>query len=433
MKKNFLRVLSLIMVVVLSISFTACEKDDDTSDDGSKSSSEKEITLKLWHIWAADTEVAKKPLLDTIKKFEEENKNIKVEVEAYENESYKPKLKTSMQGELPDVFFSWGAGFSKPFIKAGKILPLDDYITDVKDKFMTGTTDNFLGEDGKMYGIPIYKWAAILYCNEELFTQNDVKIPETFDDLLKAVKVFKSKDITPIAVGEKDKWPGMLVQNIAAIRTAGVKLSNDALNGKESFDQEKFTDSATKLEELVKAGAFGKNPLALSNDESQQEFLQGKAAMRFMGSWESGNMDGDESKVKGKVVCKNFPTIDGTEGDPEGFLGGAVDTFMVSKETKNPEEATKLVKYIAENLSEQSAIAGFGIPAWDGELDESKLSDTSKQIVDLTSSSTGYVLAWDTFLEGDAIEEHKNLVAQIFSGDLEPKDFSKKMQELVEK
>lgn len=428
MNKMFLRLLSLVLVISLVVSFSACGKDDSKSNGDSKSKDE-EITLKLWHIWAADTEVAKEPLLNAIDKFQEENSNIKVEVEAYENESYKTKIKTSMQGEIPDVFFSWGAGFSDQFIKADKILPLDDYVSDVKDKFMEGTTDSFIGKDGKLYGIPIYRWAAILYCNEELFKQNNVEIPETFDDLLTAVKAFNSKDITPIAVGEKDKWPGMFFQNISAIRTAGVQLSNDALNGKESFDQDKFVKSAEIVEELVAANAFGDNPMALSNDEAQQEFMQGNAAMRYMGSWEAGNIEDAQNKVQGKVVCKNFPTVDGTEGDQEGFLGGAVDTFMVSKESKYPEESIKLLKYIAENLSEQSAIAGFGLPAWNNEIDESQVSETSKQIIDVTSNSTGYVLAWDTFLQGAAADTHKDLVAQLFSGDLKPKDFGKKMQD----
>jgi raffinose/stachyose/melibiose transport system substrate-binding protein len=430
MNKKFLRLLSLILVISLVVSFSACS--DDKKSDKDSGSKDEEITLKLWHIWAADTEVGKEPLLNTIDKFQEENSNIKVEVEAYENESYKTKIKTSMQGEIPDVFFSWGAGFADQFIKAGKILPLDDYVSDVEGNFMEGTTDSFIGEDGKLYGIPVYRWAAILYCNEELFEQNNVELPETFDQLLTAIEVFNSKDITPIAVGEKDKWPGMFFQNIAAIRTAGVQLSNDALNGKESFDQDQFVESAEIVEELVAANAFGDNPMALSNDEAQQEFMQGKAAMRYMGSWEAGNVEDDQNKVKGKVVCKNFPTIDGTSGDQEGFLGGAVDTFMVSQETEYPEEATKLLKYIAENLSEQSAIAGFGLPAWNSEIDESQISDTSKQIIDVTSNSTGYVLAWDTFLQGAAADTHKDLVAQLFSGDLKSKDFGIQMQEAAE-
>jgi len=223
----------------------------------------------------------------------------------------------------------------------------------------------------------------------------------------------------------------MFFQNILAIRTAGVKLSNDALNGKESFNQKQFVDSAAKLEELVKAGAFGKNAMSLSNNEAQNEFFLGKAAMRFMGNWEVGNIESEENKVKGKVICKNFPVIENANGDPDGFLGGAVDTFMINSQTKYPDEATKLVKYLSQNLSERSVIDGFGFPALIGEIDKANLSQTSSQISDLLDKSTGYVLAWDTFLEGAAIEDHLDLVAKIFAGEISPEDFAKQMDESV--
>ena len=148
--------------------------------------------------------------------------------------------------EAPDIFFSWGAGFSKPFVKADNVLALDDYISDgTKEKIAAGTLDNFIF-DGKIYGLPMYTWSGILYCNKELFDANDVKIPDTYDELLKAVNTFNEKDIIPITCGEKERWPGMFFQNILAIRTAGVKLSNQALNKEASFDQPQFVESVAR-------------------------------------------------------------------------------------------------------------------------------------------------------------------------------------------
>ena len=51
----------------------------------------------------------------------------------------------------------------------------------------------------------------------------------------------------------------------------------------------------------------------------------------------------------------------------------------------------------------------------------------------MVKESTGYVLAWDTFLEGADADTHKNLVAEIFAGTKTPEDFAKGMQKLNEK
>lgn len=441
MNKFISRILCSLLAGAMIFSLTACNPETNTgannpgsSDNTTGKTPEKKITLKLWHIWAADSETQKKPFEKLIEEYQKENPNIKLEVEAYDNETYKTKIKTAIAvNEAPDIFFSWGAGFSKPFVKANSVLALDDYINDgTKDKISTGTLDNFIF-DGKTYGLPMYTWAAILYCNKELFDNNGIKIPETYDELLQAVDAFKAKNIIPLTCGEKERWPGMFYQNILAIRTAGVKLCNQALNKEASFDQPQFVESAAKLDELVKAGAFDKNVMALTKDEVEASFRQGKVAMYYMGNWAAGQWDADDSLIKGKVVCKNFPSLEGANGDQQAFLGGSIETFMVSNNSNYKDEAVKVVKYISENMSNQAAIAGYGLPAWKGEVDKEKLSPTSAQVFDLVKSSTGYVLAWDTFLEGADADTHKNLVAEIFAGKRTPQDFAKEMQKLNSK
>lgn len=441
MNKFMSRILCSLMAGAMVLSLAACKPETNTagnnpgsSDDTSSKGSDKKITLKLWHIWAADSETQKKPFEKLIEEYQKENPNIKLEVEAYDNETYKTKIKTAIAvNEAPDIFFSWGAGFSKPFVKAKSVVALDDYINDgTKDKISAGTLDNFIF-DNKTYGLPMYTWSAILYCNKDLFDKNSVKIPDTYDEMLQAVKAFKDKNIVPMTCGEKERWPGMFYQNILAIRTAGVKLSNQALNKEASFDQPQFVESAAKLEELVKAGAFDKGVMALTKDEVEASFKQGKVAMYYTGNWAAGQWDADDSPIKGKVVCKNFPALDGAKGDQQAFLGGSIETFMVSSNSSYKDEAVKVVKYISENMSNQAAIAGYGLPAWKGEVDKSKLSPTSAQVFDLVKSSTGYVLAWDTFLEGADADTHKNLVAEIFAGTRTPQDFAKEMQKLNNK
>ena len=420
-KRAFKSALLLTLVAALTFSLAA----------GAKT---KTVTLKLWHLWAADTESNKIPMEKVLRDFGKAYPNIKIEVDAVENQTYKTKIKTAnAANEAPDIFFSWGAGFAQPFVESGKVLALDPYLKDgTRNKMLGGTLANFT-YNKKVYGLPIYMWAGVFYCNKELFEKNNIKIPETFSELISAVKAFRAKGITPITVGEKERWPGMFFQNILALRTGGTQLCMDALSKKASFDQPAFIESAAKLSELVKANAFNEGCLGLTRDESEAVLIQGQVPMYYNGSWVAGSLEKDGSPVQGKIVAKKFPMVEGGKGNSDEFLGGSIDTFMVSANTKYPKEAALAVKYICENMSREAYLAGGNLPSWKVNVDKSKINPLMLQIVDLTKNAKGFVLAWDTFLVGAEADVHLNLIQEIFAGMTTPEKFAKEMQKLNQK
>lgn len=431
MNKRIMKISALLMTAMLSTSLIGC--GSKSSDSASVGGNQK-ITLKFWHIWTSDTDSNKQNVEAVIKEWNAANPNVQIESEGTENEAYKTKIKTAISAnEAPDVFVTWGAGFSQPFIDAGKVLPLDDYIKDgTKDKLLTGTL-TYLTYNNKVYGLPYTSDIGILYMNKDLFEANNVKMPETYDELLTAVKTFKAKGLTPMAVGEKDKWPGMFYYDALALREGGAKLSNDALNKKASFEDPVFVNAASKLKELIDAGAFNPAALGLTRDESEVPFLQGKIPMYYNGSWLGGTIDQANSAVKGKVVAMNFPALSGGKADKNEVLGGAIGGFMVNADTKYKNEATKACKYIAENISKKLYATGAGIPTWKVDVDQSKLSPLTQQIVDIAKKSTGNVVWWDSYLTGADADVHKDLVAQIFGKQITPEQFAKQMNAINKK
>lgn len=440
MKKIFLKIKYSVILLVLFVSFTACtsgtsviqkEKAGNKTGIGTENLKQKQISLKLWHIWATDSESNKKPFEKALSDWNESNPGIKIEAEATENETYKTKIRTAVAvNEIPDIFYSWGAGFAKPFVDAKKVLPLNDYLNDETiSKLIPGSLDYFT-YDNKIYGLPIYMIAGMFYCNKDLFDSNNIKIPDTYNELITAIEAFKAKDIIPMTVGEKDGWPGIFYQNILAIRTAGTKLCNEALNKQASFDKPEFVESALKLNELIKVGAFDSRCMSLTRDEAELDFKNGKVAMYFNGSWVAGSLDREDCPVKGKIIVKNFPYIENSKGDKNGFVGGAIDTFMISSNTKYKDAAVKALKAIDESFCKESYLSGATQPAWKVEVDTSIIKPLVSDISKLLESNTGFVLAWDTFLTGSEAQTHINLVADIFAGRLDPEEFGQEMQKL---
>ncbi len=432
--KGFMLVLSCLFLVTFTACGPAASFQNPSQTPGSTtpgSDNPQQITLKLWHIWVTDSDSNKRPFEKALAEWNNANPNVKIETEATENETYKIQIRTAIAvNEAPDIFYCWGAGFARPFVEAGKVLPLNDYLDDtVKNKLVPNSLDNFT-YNGNIYGLPTFMIAGVFYCNQELFDKYDVKIPATYTELFEAIKIFKENSITPMAVGLKDGWPGMFHQNILAIRTAGIQRCTSALNKEASFNQPEFIESAVKLKELIDAGAFDKRSMQLTQHEAEMSFLNGNTAMYYGGSWAAGSMERDNCPVKGKIVVKNFPILEDTKGDSNGFLGGAIDTFMFSSSTKYKKEAVEAMISISENFCRESYLSGSGIPAWKLNVGAANISPLATDISKLLEDRDGFVLAWDTFLSGTEAKTHIDLVSDIFAERLTPEEFARNMQKL---
>jgi len=411
---------------------TEVAAEDTKEEVKDEAKPEEKVKLNVWNLWTTDADANAKSFSIVLEQYKKEHPNVEIVVDATENEAYKTKLKTAMAAnEGPDVFFSWGAGFAQPFVDAGQILPLDEYLTpEQKANLLPSQTSNLTYND-KLYALPFVSWVGILYCNKEMFEQNNLKVPDTYEELLAAVKGFNAKSIVPISVGAKDGWPLMFFQNVLALRTAGADGSNAALEKKTAFNQPEFIQSAQLLGDLVKEKAFDEASLAFTQDEAKMAFLNGEVPMHYIGSWFAGEVQDEKlSLVKDKVVAKNFPSLDGTKGNKDEFLGGAIDCFMVNNNTPNKEVAVEFAAYVAEHMAKESFMLGAGLPAWKIDTTGLTIDPLVQQMVDLANTATGFVLAWDTKLSGEAAEKHKTLVQEVFAGTKTPQQFVDEMDAL---
>jgi raffinose/stachyose/melibiose transport system substrate-binding protein len=445
------KVLSLIVVLAVLFSLAAC--GSKTAADTGETSGAAEATQAAPADSAATEPAPAEPVeLNLFTQFADPNSkdgnfiafyktleaiktalpNITLKHEGISGDAYKTKLKTDMAAnELPDIFFTWGAGFAEPMVNAGQVLALDDYLKDgTMDRIVTGTMTNFT-YNGKIYGLPYSIATANLYCNKELFDQNGLKLPETYEDLVAAVKAFSGKGITPLIVGEKDLWPGLMIYGILATRSAGAQAFNDALLKKASYDTPELLAAANKIKELNDLKAFGANPLGTSYEDAMTAYKNGKAAMMFMGTWVNGEFEADGVPVKGKTVPIKFPVLDGAKGTINEFHGGSGETFMISNNTQYKDQAVQAIKFICENMSKEQYLAGSGAPAWKGDMgDTSQLNPLSVATGKLAGEGTGFVYWLDVMTSAADAETIKNSIAGLLANKLTPEAFCKELQKM---
>ena len=325
----------------------------------------------------------------------------------------------------------WGGSFVQPYIKAGNLMPIDEYLEDgVKDKLVKGTIDGCT-YNGKTYSLPMYSFIASLYCNKELFDKAGAKIPTTYEELLDAVKKLRAAGITPIALGEKDRWPGMYWFDILAMRQAGHAKTMEALKDPSKFNSPEFVEAARKMQELADAGAFNDSMFSMSYDEMLGAFTGGNCAMMYQANWVNSPIQDDGAATKGKVTSVAFPVFKDGAGKAEEFSGGGQDSYYVNADTKHPKEAVEFLTYLSERLGKEGYLADAGLPCWktDG-LDTSKVSELTKQSSDLMATGTSFITWWDNILPADSAETHKNLIAELLGKKITPEEFCEKMSKV---
>lgn len=405
------------------------DKTEKTEKAQKENKAEEEVTLTFWHIWPDDY---MNDLINSyVADFEESHPGVTVEaVGTQELEYQKNKLKVAAAtGSQGDVFSCWGGGYAKSYVDAGIVLPLDEYMDkngtkeDILDGMLTYAT-----YDEKTYGLPLKQWAGILFCNEEIFEENGLEIPTTFEEMITVVKAFREKGVTPMVLGAKEGWHIGMIQNALAVRTAGADYMNEALAGNATLDTPEIAKSAEMLVELNKAGAFPDGTMGLSADEAQAEFYSGIVPMFFGGSWVASACDSDENDIQGKIKAVPMPVVDGGKGDANSFSGGAIDMMMVNSKTEHPDLAYEFAEGITRYMSEECYKYGDSLPAWKIDVDPSDVSPTLLQVEELIKKANGYVLAWDTFLEGAAIEKHYELLQGLLAGTVTPEEFASGMQ-----
>ncbi len=442
MRKLIRKTGALLLTASMTLALAACgsggtgvgKDDGESQSSGSENAgSEEQITLTIWHQSVADTDPVKKIIEDSVEEYHELHPNITIEQDGVTGEQYKTKIKTAFAaGEAPDISYMFSGGsFVKPYIDAGYLLPIDEYLSeDTKSKVLPGMLDGCTF-DGKVYTLPTITFLANLYCNTEMFDKAGAKIPTTWDELLEAVEKLNAAGYTPIIMGEKDRWPGMYWYDIVSARTAGNKALEEAFGDPSKFNSEPFIEAAAKMQELVNVKAFNENMMSMSYDEMVEGFAAGQGAMLFQANWVHPSIQADTSATKDKVTCVSFPVIEGMAGSETEFSGGSSDGYYINVNCEHPEEAVEYLSYLSEKIGRVGYQEGAGLPCWDTEgVDTSGLSTLDTESAALMETGTSYITWWDNIFPADSSETYKDLVAQLMALKITPEEFAEGMSKL---
>jgi len=391
------------------------------------------VTLKMMHLWPAGVSAGQNKIVDTIiQEYKSQNPNVTIQLDVLDNEQYKSKLQIlSTSNELPDVGLTWAAGFLEPYAKGGMFAPLDDLLTgDLKDMFVPGTTEAY-AIDGKTYALPLELNIAPIYYNKEIFEKYNLSVPETFDDLKNVVSTLAGSGVTPITLGNKDRWTGSLWYVYLVDRVGGPEPLRKALDRSGSFEDPTFVEAARLIQELVDLNAFTKGFNGLTNDEIKVEFINEQSAMYLMGTWELPNYTTNPDvpeEFKKDVGFFKFPTVSGGKGDKNSWVGGPGVGLFVAENSKHKEEAKKFVEFFVRKWGEVAVFEAGVLPATKVDTSKGELPQLYIDLLNELGNASSITLYYDVQMKPGSAETHLNLIQALFGKAVTPEEFAKQQE-----
>lgn len=243
-------------------------------------------------------------------------------------------LATRMQGgKPPDTFqIHGGAELVETWVKTGFMEPLGPLYQEkgLYQKFPRQLIE-LVSHGGQPYAVPVNVHRnGVLWFHKKIFADHGLTAPKTWDEFFAAADKLRAKGITPLSLGDKDKWASLQLFEDILLATLGPDSYKQLWAGRVAWTDPKVTQALNTMKRVL--GYVNEDHSALTWDQASGLVLRGKAAMNIMGDWAKGYFTANGWQVGTDFGWAPAP---GTQGS---FIV-VTDTFGLPKGAKHREAA----------------------------------------------------------------------------------------------
>jgi raffinose/stachyose/melibiose transport system substrate-binding protein len=398
------RLAMLFLMAMVVFSMAACGSAAET------------VTLRFLHKWPEDTYLPY--WKDVVARFEAENPDIKISMEAVADEPMKEKLRVMMGGSnTPDIFFTWSGEFLNKFVKAGVALDLTPYLekdTQWRDSFVKSLF--VAGEkNGKQYGIPVRVSAKFFVYNKQKFAAAGIGVPKTWAEFLENCEKLKQKGEIPILLGNNEPWASChYITTFNALLVPEATWRKDYNPATGEFSDPGYVEALELLKALNDKGYFNSGINSTKHQQTREMFYAGGGAIIYD---EMPNFRRRyEAEIPGKWSFFICPPIEGAKGNPN-LVTGDPDLFAVSASTQYPEQAIRFLKFVFNKENSELFCKELGFQSCvKGAVNESnslKEVIEAMSIIEKADALTGWL---DTEMEAAVVDKYLGNLQQLFDG-----------------
>lgn len=282
-----------------------------------------------------------------------------------------------LAGDVPEISEGSDSWLINQLVKEGLCSPFDDYLEesnwegDAKwaDTFRKGLLD-LERVDGKVMVLPRTLMTSGFFYNVGLFEENEIDIPETWEQFLAVCEALKKLGVAPVASDGTESGYNSWYFTWLCMRNAGPdKLLQAGLDKTgEAWDDPAFLEAAEIEEDFIKRAYFQEGYDGSVWPAAQVDWVQGRAAMILCGSWLPGEM-APQMPEGFTTDYFAFPTIEGGVGNKVAEIW--CNGYDLLKGAKNIPAAIDFLKFGTSRARQTtlplykyfSAIDGTPVPA----------------------------------------------------------------------
>lgn len=342
-----------------------------------------------------------------VKMYEEQTGNKVNDESGTSNEEWKAKIMTDFEtGAEPDVLFFFNGVDSNPFVKAGKVVSIDE-IREVYPDYASNMKDSMLGAspvDGKNYSVPVNGYWEGLFVNKKVLDEAGVAVPGadyTWEQFLNDCEKIKTAGFTCVAVSLQEVphyWFEYTVFNHGSVANHLdiPQTADDAV-------AQKWAAGLEDIKVLYEKGYLPANTLTATDAETFQLMADHKAAFAIDGSWKIGWFQSNADDINNFTVT--YVPAQGDRAATDIIGGLSMGYYITRKAWDDPEKRKACVDFVGMMTSDD-VVSTFGATA----VTALKKGTTPPQDADalvtaalaMTKGATGISPAVQDLLTGEA-------------------------------
>lgn len=365
------------------------------------------------------------------------NDALPLKVETVPQTSLDQKLQLlAGQDALPVQFAAGNApALTQQLAKSGKVADLEKElkslgVLDQLELTAVSTIKALYG--GKLQVLPYeYNIEGIFY-NKKLFQENAIAIPGTWDELVAAAAKLDAKNVQPFSASGQQGWPITRLLSTYLYRSLGPDALQKVADGKAKLTDPEYVKAAEEIAGLGKKGYFGKGVGSIDYDTAMNQFLNGKAAMFYMGNWALANISDEKQNKVGaeNVGFMPFPAVSGGKGSIDQYpsnVGLGITLGAKSFDKKTGDWVSCIAKnYGSTALKNHGSISGFKVNT--GVMDA---NDVTTKVRKTISESKQNVLWFEALFSTKATTVSQTNAAGLVTGSMKPEAFMQTVQDAL--
>lgn len=278
----------LISAGVLTV-LAGCGTDSEATDEGDAVTDDGDKVITVMASGTTDGN-AGRTLADFKEIVENENEGYTVEVTLLPDDQYYTSLRSKFAtGEAPDMILvqpkKASAASVEQLASAGYLEPLDS-LTNL-DNLIPQVRDDMTFENSQ-YALSTNIGVLGTWYNKDIFKENEIEEPSTWDEFLEASQTILDAGTTPIVMGDKDSYMiqfGMYQVAVNQVYPKNNEFDDQLYTADTQFTDSEWVQTISMYYDLYEKGYVTEQSLGLGQPQSQQIFKDGEAAMIFDGDF----------------------------------------------------------------------------------------------------------------------------------------------------